>query len=169
MDMSHVRLSDMLSNFNQERLLTNKITRSLDETYIISYDQQSDTIYVSSANHSSIYRLKKLSYITISCNFVDISSFGNMSYEEISTKLYRDLVKNYGYNEENNCWYCTYCGEFMGENNPRQLCGKTYCHNEYLFTENEDLENFSVDKNTDHKDTDSYEDIDKEEDISSSF
>lgn len=24
-------------------------------------------------------------------------------------------------------WYCTECGEDMGYNNPRQLCGKTYC------------------------------------------
>lgn len=25
---------------------------------------------------------------------------------------------------------CTACGTDMGRTNPRQLCGKTYCHNE---------------------------------------
>jgi hypothetical protein len=31
-----------------------------------------------------------------------------------------------GYNEKNRNWYCLECGENMG-NNPRQLCGKSYC------------------------------------------
>jgi hypothetical protein len=35
----------------------------------------------------------------------------------------------YGYNSKTNCWHCTMCGIDMGENNPRQLCKKTWCPN----------------------------------------
>ena len=35
--------------------------------------------------------------------------------------------KIYGYNPETNEWHCTTCGVSMGENNPRQLCGKWIC------------------------------------------
>lgn len=37
--------------------------------------------------------------------------------------------KVYGYNDKTNSWHCTMCGEDMGEQNPRQLCCKTYCPN----------------------------------------
>jgi hypothetical protein len=33
-----------------------------------------------------------------------------------------------GYNEESGNWHCIECGENMGDN-PRQLCGKSYCRN----------------------------------------
>lgn len=39
-----------------------------------------------------------------------------------------------GYDEKNNTWCCSFCGEDMGEGNPRQLCCKTYCHNEVIDT-----------------------------------
>ena len=35
----------------------------------------------------------------------------------------------YGYNSKTNSWHCTMCGVDMGENNPRQLCGKIWCEN----------------------------------------
>ena len=28
-------------------------------------------------------------------------------------------------------WHCTQCGTDMGPQNPRQLCGKTYCHEDF--------------------------------------
>ena len=37
--------------------------------------------------------------------------------------------KVYGYNEKTGNWHCLDCGENMGNNNPRQLCGKSYCYN----------------------------------------
>ncbi len=39
------------------------------------------------------------------------------------------IPKIYGYNESNGHWHCTECGEDMGPNNPRQLCGKNRCYN----------------------------------------
>jgi len=38
------------------------------------------------------------------------------------------IDKVYGYNEKTDNWHCLDCGENMG-NNPRQLCGKSYCLN----------------------------------------
>jgi len=40
--------------------------------------------------------------------------------------------KVYGYNEKTDSWHCLTCGEDMGSQNPRQLCGKWYCQNFYL-------------------------------------
>jgi hypothetical protein len=34
-----------------------------------------------------------------------------------------------GYNEKTESWHCIECGEDMGSTNPRQLCGKYFCHN----------------------------------------
>jgi hypothetical protein len=43
---------------------------------------------------------------------------------------YNNLEKIvYGFNSKTNSWHCTMCGLDMGENNPRQLCGKTLCKN----------------------------------------
>lgn len=36
--------------------------------------------------------------------------------------------KKYGYNNKTGNWHCLECGDNMG-NNPRQLCGKSYCYN----------------------------------------
>ena len=36
--------------------------------------------------------------------------------------------KTYGYNKETGYWHCIQCGDNMGDN-PRQLCGKSYCYN----------------------------------------
>ncbi len=38
----------------------------------------------------------------------------------------------YGYNPQTDSWHCLECGEDMGKNNPRQLCGKIYCYNKYF-------------------------------------
>jgi len=32
-----------------------------------------------------------------------------------------------GYNDATGSWHCIVCGENMGPDNPRQLCGKSYC------------------------------------------
>lgn len=37
--------------------------------------------------------------------------------------------KVYGYNPETDSWHCLECGDDMGRNNPRQLCGKYFCRN----------------------------------------
>ena len=37
------------------------------------------------------------------------------------------VKKCYGYNPETNCWHCGECGANMGEDNPRQVCGKYMC------------------------------------------
>jgi hypothetical protein len=39
----------------------------------------------------------------------------------------RKIVR--GYNSKTNSWHCTECGEDMGPENPRQLCGKWHCRN----------------------------------------
>ena len=59
-----------------------------------------------------------------SSNFSNFSNFPN--------------EKIYGYNSNTNSWHCVNCGIDMGPQNPRQLCGKTYCR--YNF-----LDNFSDD------------------------
>lgn len=41
------------------------------------------------------------------------------------------IKKIYGYDPKTDCWFCTKCGINMGKNNPRQLCRKTYCENEF--------------------------------------
>lgn len=46
-----------------------------------------------------------------------------------SQKLHKSENKIYGYNSETDSWHCLKCGIDMGYNNPRQLCGKTYCYN----------------------------------------
>ena len=40
--------------------------------------------------------------------------------------------KIYGYNNKTDSWHCLTCGINMGKNNPRQECGKTFCHNQYF-------------------------------------
>lgn len=42
---------------------------------------------------------------------------------------YFEPVKVFGYNEKTGSWHCLQCGTDMGPQNPRQLCGKTYCQN----------------------------------------
>jgi hypothetical protein len=37
------------------------------------------------------------------------------------------VKKCYGYNPETKCWHCGECGANMGEDNPRQVCGKYAC------------------------------------------
>lgn len=39
--------------------------------------------------------------------------------------------KIYGYNIKTDSWHCLQCGIDMGPQNPRQLCGKSYCYNDY--------------------------------------
>ena len=38
-------------------------------------------------------------------------------------------IKITGYNEITEEWHCLECGDSMGKDNPRQLCGKYFCHN----------------------------------------
>ncbi len=43
------------------------------------------------------------------------------------TNYFKKIIQPYNF--KTNCWYCLICGDNMGENNPRQLCGKTHCYN----------------------------------------
>jgi hypothetical protein len=59
-------------------------------------------------------------------------------YFKIKTnqKLITDYFKPekvYGYNSKSGSWHCIECGEDMGPNNPRQLCGKFCCRNMNFF------------------------------------
>lgn len=51
--------------------------------------------------------------------------------EESSQQESRNTVNEAQEADSNNyeveTWRCTECGIVMGPNNPRQLCGKTYC------------------------------------------
>lgn len=40
--------------------------------------------------------------------------------------------KVYGYNPDTESWHCMTCGIDMGKFNPRQLCRKWYCENEFI-------------------------------------
>ena len=40
--------------------------------------------------------------------------------------------KVYGYNPDTESWHCMTCGIDMGKCNPRQLCRKWYCENEFI-------------------------------------
>ena len=44
---------------------------------------------------------------------------------------YFDPVKVYGYNPKTKSWHCLTCGVDMGPQNPRQLCGKWRCLDQY--------------------------------------
>lgn len=60
------------------------------------------------------------------------------SQEKFKQKYITDFFKPkkiYGYNPQKNSWHCIECGENMGKNNPRQLCGKYYCQSYYFFKE----------------------------------
>lgn len=48
-------------------------------------------------------------------------------YDFITNK--KNKIKVYGFNPETDSWHCLECGDDMGRNNPRQLCGKYYCYN----------------------------------------
>ena len=45
----------------------------------------------------------------------------------------------YGYCNKTGSWHCLICGANMGPNNPRQICGKSYCHNPPLILDDEDI------------------------------
>jgi hypothetical protein len=57
-------------------------------------------------------------------------SYSNSYSKKIEIDNFDNLEKKvYGYNPKTNSWHCTMCGIDMGENNPRQLCRKTWCEN----------------------------------------
>ncbi len=58
-----------------------------------------------------------------------------MKQNQIQTKITDYFVKEkiYGYNSKTDEWHCLICGESMGRNNPRQLCRKTWCSNEFSY------------------------------------
>ena len=54
------------------------------------------------------------------------------SNQKLITNYYTPVeCKVYGYNEKTQSWHCLQCGIDMGPQNPRQLCGKSYCYNDY--------------------------------------
>ena len=59
-------------------------------------------------------------------DFVEIININ----ESVSEQKNKPLV--YGYNPETDSWHCLECGEDIGKNNPRQLCGKIYCRYKYF-------------------------------------
>ena len=59
--------------------------------------------------------IEKNSYDTI----INVNDVNNVNEKNKTT---------YGYNQETGNWHCLDCGDNMGDN-PRQLCGKSYCYN----------------------------------------
>lgn len=57
-----------------------------------------------------------------------ITDFYKSTKSPMSVKSTQQIIQ--GYNSETNEWHCLICGISMGPNNPRQLCGKTWCPNE---------------------------------------
>ncbi len=57
-----------------------------------------------------------------------------MERKQTQTKItdYFKKEKVYGYNPKTDEWHCLVCGESMGSNNPRQLCKKTWCPNQFI-------------------------------------
>ncbi len=53
-------------------------------------------------------------------------------YQTRITDYYKSNKIIRGYNIKTGEWHCLICGISMGKNNPRQLCAKTYCENEYI-------------------------------------
>lgn len=53
----------------------------------------------------------------------------NYTTNKKNKKDNKDKIKVYGYNPETDSWHCLECGDNMGLNNPRQLCGKYFCRN----------------------------------------
>lgn len=54
----------------------------------------------------------------------------NELYKSIYSDNLNKKIKVYGgYNPETDSWHCLECGDDMGPNNPRQLCGKYFCYN----------------------------------------
>jgi len=73
--------------------------------------------------------IKKISKRKIQSLMTDFVQIININ-ESVSEKKNKQLV--YGYNPQTESWHCMECGEDMGNNNPRQLCGKIYCCNKYF-------------------------------------
>lgn len=66
---------------------------------------------------------KKVKQCFKECDIVE------MNYDDKSNLINNNEKKVYGYNSQTDSWHCLSCGIDMGQNNPRQLCGKTYCDN----------------------------------------
>lgn len=53
----------------------------------------------------------------------------DLNFDVKHEQFINNINKNYT-NDDDNENYCVICGEPMGPNNPRQLCGKTICFND---------------------------------------
>ena len=51
-----------------------------------------------------------------------------MVQSSIRSYMTPKIKKIYGYDAKTQNWHCIVCGENMGPNNPRQLCGKSFCY-----------------------------------------
>jgi hypothetical protein len=60
--------------------------------------------------------------------YYDLKSITIDKNNESINLVIDSAYKVYGYNENTGNWHCLDCGENMGDN-PRQLCGKSYCYN----------------------------------------
>ena len=90
----------------------------------MSKRQRSQTIYCYDISDKTKDYIKDKLYELISNIEERESNYYN--YENIIEKFLKNLKEN----DEGMMNRCTSCGEDMGRLNPRQLCGKTYCHNE---------------------------------------
>ena len=57
-----------------------------------------------------------------------MSTPSKMVQTSIRSYMTPKIKKIYGYDSNTQNWHCIVCGENMGPNNPRQLCGKSFCY-----------------------------------------
>jgi hypothetical protein len=70
-----------------------------------------------------IYINKKRKY-SYDIDLYDSNEYSN----KVNCTKNNKIAKVYGFNPETENWHCLECGDDMGPNNPRQLCGKYFCH-----------------------------------------
>jgi len=62
--------------------------------------------------------------------FLKNNNISKIKIQSTIPKFFKKInKKSYGYNVVTDEWHCLECGESMGKDNPRQLCGKYFCHN----------------------------------------
>jgi hypothetical protein len=76
----------------------------------------------------NLYKIEK----KLKNKYFGIISIENTNMKQTLITDYYKPIKIFGYNAITQMWHCLQCGINMGKNNSRQLCGKTYCYDEFI-------------------------------------
>ena len=110
------------------QFIENKVT--WDENILsLMYDEPTNFIVNCWIYYWNYYSCSKLSKYFMKC-ICDTNSL--FDYVNDSSKYSIEAEKVNKTDDYNINWKCVQCGAEMGETNPRQFCGKTYCLNSFM-------------------------------------